>query len=360
MSRSEDRAMWVRVAVVSALAGLAVRPLTADEQHQANMKGGLIVERATQTFAIALEREPALVRIDPAGWVLAEWKSELGVDVHAAALRGDPSPICRIRAARALAKESHRAAREALASALAGDPSWAVSVETAAALGESRSPSARSALLDTIAHPHPKVRRAVAEALGTFRDPEVAGALLGMLDDVSYFVIAATYHALGRTRDPRAFDALVAGTSRPSWNDTIACGALRGLGALADARASDVLLAASAPERSEFMRRVAVVALAELANAVDGIRSTRSNSCWAIAVTSSASPRTPPQRNSAIPGCSRCSTRSRTRRTTAGCGATRPRRQRTFARERRSPPRSRSCAKTSTVCGRRSKRCANR
>jgi len=233
----------------------------------------LHVERVTQTFAVALEREPALVRLDPAGWVLAEWKSELGVDVHAAALRGDPSPICRIRAAKALAKESHRAAREALASALAGDPSWAVSVETAAALGESRSPSARSALLDNVAHAHPKVRRAVAEALGAFRDPDVAGALLGMRDDASYFVIAAAYHALGRTRDPRAFDALVAGTNRPSWNDTIACGALRGLGALADTRASDVLLAATAPKRGEFMRRVAVGALAELANAVEGVRS---------------------------------------------------------------------------------------
>jgi aminopeptidase N len=233
----------------------------------------LHVERPTQMFAIVLEREPALVRIDPAGWVLAEWTSELGVDVHAAALRGDPSPICRIRAAKALAKESHRAAREALAGALSADPFWAVSVETAAALGESRSPSARSALLENIAHAHPKVRRAVAEALGAFRDPEVAGALLGMLDDASYFVIAAAYHALGRTRDPRAFDALVAGTKRPSWNDTIACGALRGLGELADARAGDVLLWGCAPERSEFMRRVAIVALAELANAVDGIRS---------------------------------------------------------------------------------------
>lgn len=232
----------------------------------------LAVERVAQTFALKLEREPSLVRVDPSGWILGEWTSSLGADMHAAALRGDPSPIARIRAAKALAKDANELGRTALADALASDPAWGVAVEVAAALGESRTPSARAALLANLQHPHPKVRRAVAEALGAFRDPEVTGALLDVLEDRSYFVIAAAYQALGWTRDPRAFDALVAGAARSSWNETIAAGALRGLGALADVRACDVLLGACSATRPEPLRRVAIVALAELAASVDAVR----------------------------------------------------------------------------------------
>jgi aminopeptidase N len=232
----------------------------------------LRVERAPQMFAVPLEREPALVRVDPGAWVLAAWTSALGTDMHAAVLRGDPSPTARIRAACALAKDDRRIAREALAAALAHDPFFGVGVEIAAALGDSHAPSARSALLANTSHPHPKVRRAVAKALGAWRDAEVAGALLGLRDDASYFVIGDALHALGKTRDARAFDALVAATSVPSWNDTIASGALRGLGALADARAVPVLEAALDPARPYALRRAAVTALAELGTLAEPAR----------------------------------------------------------------------------------------
>jgi aminopeptidase N len=232
----------------------------------------LHVERAPQTFAVPLEREPALVRVDPAAWILSSWTSSLGTDVHAAILRGDPSPVARIRAAKALAKEGARVAREALAHALAHDPFWGVGVEVASALGASRAPSARETLLAHIAHPHPKVRRAIADALGRWRDEGAASALLAMRDDVSYFVIAAALHALGKTRDPRAFDALVAGMATPSWNETIAAGAARGLGDLADVRALPVLLDALKPERHEALRRAAIGALGKLGTLVDSVR----------------------------------------------------------------------------------------
>jgi aminopeptidase N len=232
----------------------------------------LHVERAPQTFAVPLEREPALVRVDPAAWVLSSWTSSLGTDVHAAILRSDPSPIARIRAAKALAKDPNRIAREALAHALEHDPFWGAGVEVAAALGASQAPFAREALLANARHRHPKVRRAIATALGNFRDAAVADALLGLRDDPSYFVVAAALNALGKTRDPRAFDALVAGTTTPSWNETIASGALRGLGALADARAIPVLRGALAPNRYEAVRRAALAALAQLGTLVDTTR----------------------------------------------------------------------------------------
>jgi aminopeptidase N len=232
----------------------------------------MAVSLAVHTFAIPLATQPALVRVDPSGWILADWTSSLGADLHAAALRGDPSPILRVRAAQALAKDNARVGREALAAALAHDPFWAVSVEAAAALGETRAPSARAALIANVAHPHPKVRRAVAEALGSFREADAADALLGLLEDASYRVIAQAYHSLGKTRDPRAFAALAVGVERASWNETIAVGALRGLGALADERARDLLTAACAAGRPEAMRRAAIVAFAELALSVDAVR----------------------------------------------------------------------------------------
>ena len=230
------------------------------------------VDRASQTFAFVLDSEPALVRIDPSGWILGAWTSLLGTDMHAAILRSDPSPIARIRAAKALAKEPNRVAREALAAALAGDPFWGVGVELANALGDTRAPSALDALLANVGHAHPKVRRAVAHALGAFRDKRAAAALIAMRDDASYFVAGSALHALGRTRDASAFDALAAGIATPSWNETIAAGAARGLGALSDERALPLLEQAVQTDRPEPLRRAAVGALAELGTLVAATR----------------------------------------------------------------------------------------
>jgi aminopeptidase N len=233
----------------------------------------LTVDSATRTFAVPLEREPALVRVDPAGWILASWTSSLGVDMHAAVLRSDPAPLARIRAAKALAKDGSKVAREALAHALAHDPFHGVAHEVASALGDSHAPAARAALLANTGHPHPKVRRAVAEALGNWRDEQVADALLALRDDASYFVVAAALQSLGKTRDPRAFDALVAGAKTASWLDTIGAGALRGLGHLADERALPVLLDALDPASSaEPLRRAAVGAVAQLGTLVHAVR----------------------------------------------------------------------------------------
>jgi aminopeptidase N len=232
----------------------------------------LTVDAKSRTFAVPLEREPALVRVDPSAWILSSWTSSLGTDLHVASLRGDPSPLARIRAAKALAKDGNRVAREALAHALAHDPFWGIGVEVAVALGKSRAPSARAALLRNVGHAHPKVRRAVADALGNWRDEEVATALLNLRDDPSYFVVGSVLHALGKTRDSRAFDALVGGLATPSWSETIGAGAARGLGALADERALPVLEGALRADRPEPLRRAAVAAIAQLCTLVDATR----------------------------------------------------------------------------------------
>ncbi len=232
----------------------------------------LRIERQHESFAIPLPAEPRLVRIDPGAYILCSMTYAFETDMNAAILAGEPSPVARIRAAKALGKDGSRTARAALERALAGDPFWAVAAEVAEVLGAARQPAARAALLANVTHPHPKVRRAVAEALGNYRDAEVAGALLALRADASYFVVAAAYEALGKTRDPRAFDALGDGIAGESWNGTIEAGAARGLAELADERALGPLLDALRPERAEGLRRAAVRAVARLGALVDGVR----------------------------------------------------------------------------------------
>ena len=223
------------------------------------------VERAHETITVPLDFEPTLVRFDPGAWLLADITYKLGATLAAAALRGDPDPVARIRAARELAKDGSQTARDALRAAFEHDPFWGVLDEAAHALGASRAPWARDVLLAALGHEHPKVRRAVAAALGNFRDAEVASALLTVgRDDVSYLVCAAALESLGKTRDPRAFDVLVGAIADRTWNGTVEAGAARGLAELADARAIDVLLEAVRLGRDEGLRRAVAGALARL------------------------------------------------------------------------------------------------
>jgi aminopeptidase N len=232
----------------------------------------LRVKRKYESFAIPLDAEPKLVRIDPGAYVLGAFTYAFDADVNAAILTAEPSVVARVRAAKALGKDGARAARETLAGALATDPFWGVAAEVAIVLGELRSSAGRDALLANRSHPHPKVRRAIAEALGNYHDADVAAALLGMSGDESYFVVAAALEALGKTRDPRAFDALCAALGGASWNETIEAGAARGLAELADERAFPVLHEALGMHRGEGLRRAAATAVARLGVLVDAVR----------------------------------------------------------------------------------------
>jgi aminopeptidase N len=71
---------------------------------------------------------------------------------------------------------------------------------------------------------------------------------------------------------PRAFDALAAALRTPSWNETIAAGAARGLGNLADARAMPLLRDALFSERHDALRRAAATAIGELGSTVYAVR----------------------------------------------------------------------------------------
>ncbi len=232
----------------------------------------LHVARATESFSVRAAAKPELIRIDPGAYVLCEMTFALDVDDLRSILARDPAPVARIRAAKALGKSPSATARNALVAALETEPFWGVAAEVARVLGDAHAPYARTALLAARAHRHPKVRRAVAEALGSVRETSTADALIAMCDDVSYFVAAAAAESLGKTRDPRAFERLVALLQQPSWNETIAAGAARGLAALADERAFVPLLAAFGAETPEPLRRAVIRAIAQHAKLVDASR----------------------------------------------------------------------------------------
>ncbi|HTX03430.1 MAG TPA: M1 family aminopeptidase, partial [Candidatus Acidoferrales bacterium] len=230
----------------------------------------LEITRAQESFAIPVSEEPSLVRIDPGAYVLGKFEYKLGTDMLVRILRTEPDIVARIRAAQALAKDGGRNARETLVEALENEPFWGVSIAIARALAQTHAPWAKDALLRGRKHPHPKARRGICEALGAFpRDPNVASALIEMLDDASYFVVADALDSLGKTRDPRAREILTRHLDTPSWRDTIAAGAARGLGALGDAAAVQPLIAATRDDRSDELRRAALGALARLYHRLD-------------------------------------------------------------------------------------------
>jgi aminopeptidase N len=228
------------------------------------------VDRAETTVTIPLDVEPALVRVDPGAYVLGDVSFALGTDMHVAILRAEPDVVARSRAARALGKDASRRAFDALETALRDDPFWGVGVQVAKALASTHAPRARDILIAARTHAHPKMRRAIASALGTFASTDATLAALTQLSsDESYFVIAEALASIGRSRAPGAFELLRAQLETPSWQDTIAGGALRGLAELGDERAVSLVVACAANDRPAWLREAALAVIPRLYATLD-------------------------------------------------------------------------------------------
>ena len=224
-----------------------------------------------RTITIPCDREPAFVRIDPGAFVLCDATYALGVDVHIAILASEPDVVARIGAARALARDGSHRAFDALSRAIERDPFWGVAAEIATALASTSAPRARTILIAAAAHAHPKVRRAVAAALGAFPSTsEAAQALTQLASDASYFVVAEAYASIGRSRAPDAFATLEAALAVPSWQETIAAGALRGLAELGDERTVALVLNALAIDRPPLLREAALAVIPRLDASLEG------------------------------------------------------------------------------------------
>ena len=217
------------------------------------------LQGASHTIVFPAATAPAWVAVDPRGEVLVE----LEVD------RAQPALI-----ADAAAPAHARAAACATAAKLHADPALVAAVvaaaqhgpelvreEAIAALGTWRQAEPLLALF--VSEPAPRLQRLVATALGTFRSHPLAARIADQL--VLWADAAASGCTAGELLAARgaleisgATPLLRARRTRPSWNQRLAVGAVRGLGAcgepaaldevlvlLADAQTSDVVLAAA-------------------------------------------------------------------------------------------------------------------
>lgn len=112
-----------------------------------------------------------------------------------------------------------------------------------------------------------RVRIGAARAAGTLKtkDATVIATLKGMAANPDPMAAAAALQSLGRLKAPGAYDMLVKALGAQSFRETIASGALAGLGELGDMRAFPIVKARTAYGTPEGERNAAVLALAQLA-----------------------------------------------------------------------------------------------
>jgi aminopeptidase N len=112
-----------------------------------------------------------------------------------------------------------------------------------------------------------RVRISAVKAAGTLagQPDAVISPLMAMTSDPDPNVVAAAYASLGALKPPGIYEQLVAGLERPSYNQAIAIGALRGLAAYGDVQALPFVRQRTAYGTQEQERNAAIVVLAQLA-----------------------------------------------------------------------------------------------
>jgi aminopeptidase N len=235
-------------------------------EHGEPRREVLRVERASETFALREGSRPRFLVVDPRHLVVGEVTAEVPASMLRHQLREAPTARGRWLALAGLARREDPATLRALGAVLADEKAyWGLRAEVAQTLGSIRTGECLPPLLAALATPHPKVRRAVAAALGRFKKHEAAQALRAVaLKDPSYAVEAEAARALGATRQSLAFDTLVEVLDRPSWSDMIRAGAIDGLAALRDDRATPHVVARTRYGVPTRARRAAIRALPKL------------------------------------------------------------------------------------------------
>ncbi|AKF79446.1 peptidase M1 [Myxococcus fulvus 124B02] len=229
----------------------------------------LDVTDAEHFFHLPCSTTPSQVRVDPRRDVLGTLEVDKAVGLWLEELRAAPEARARTEAAHALGRDGGHRAVETLGTALADARLfWGTRAACAKALGRIRTPEARARLLASLRAEHPRVRRAVVAALGEFRrDAEVIALLRSLLQsgDISYFVEAEAARSYGKLRAADALTVLETTSTRPSFQDAIAVGAMDGLAESQDPAAFPLVEARTAYGQPAFLRRAATQAVARLA-----------------------------------------------------------------------------------------------
>ncbi|WP_255203260.1 M1 family aminopeptidase, partial [Myxococcus sp. AM011] len=227
------------------------------------------VTDAEHFFHLPCAAAPTQVRVDPRRDVLGTLDVDKSVGLWLEELRAAPESRARTEAAHALGRDGGFRAVEALGKALTDSRLfWGTRAASARALGRIRTPEARARLLLALRAEHPRVRRAVVAALGEFRrDAEVIALLRALLQsgDTSYFVEAEAARSYGKLRAADALTVLETASTRASFQDVIAVGAMDGLAESQDPAAFTLVEARTAYGQPAFLRRAATQAVAKLA-----------------------------------------------------------------------------------------------
>jgi len=232
------------------------------------------VSKQAETLVFSCHAAPTWVCLDPQGHLPAEWDE--GDDAQALLARANDAAIsaqARARAIEAVGKLHPQATIVTALSALAADATIAelVRQQAIAGMANVRGDLALQALVQlwpTIREP--RLRRHVAKALGSFRrhsgTVELAATLLTWGDaDASRLVAGECYAARGALEHPGAAPALRSRLSKPSWNQRLKAGCVRGLGDSGEAAAiDDVLPLLSEVTEHDGVRQAACAAAAAL------------------------------------------------------------------------------------------------
>jgi aminopeptidase N len=233
-----------------------------DAAGEVTRRSVTVTERQ-QTFALSTPVRPAFVVVDPDGRIVGELRPKAPNDMLREQLAKAPTARGRWLAAQAMGRSDDVPTIEALRRTLLDEGAfWGTRAECAASLGKIRATECFDALKEASRTLHPKVRRAVVDALGGFKTEAALEALRPLaLRDPSYLVEAEAARSLGRTRHAAAFDVLVEVLGRPSWFEVVRAGAIDGLTALRDDRATAYLLERTRYGHPPRARRAAVLGL---------------------------------------------------------------------------------------------------
>ncbi len=212
----------------------------SDGQYRAQVER-VWVEAREQSFTFSFPQRPAWVRFDAGEQVLKRLEFVRSQEELALQLQYD-DVSGRLEAAEELARLG-AVAVGTLRAARLRDPVAGVREGIVEALASVRCDDARDALLAALDDASSEVRTRAAEALGEYPGDKIGERLKQvLLLDESYYARGAAAKSLGRSKAAGAFEALVAALRWPSYREILRSGAVAGLLALGDPRATAEIL----------------------------------------------------------------------------------------------------------------------
>ncbi|RMH72629.1 MAG: DUF3458 domain-containing protein [Cyanobacteria bacterium J007] len=249
-----------------------------EKGKQAELKTFTVrVHEREHTFYFPLEEKPNFISFDAGNSHLKTVTLEYAIGELKAQLTGDPDPVSRIEAAKALAKKGSLEAVKALSDALKNESFWGVRVEVAKQLGTVKLDQAFDGLVKGLKDKDARVRRAVVEALGSIKTHASYKAIKPLVKkgDESYLVEASAAKAVGaiaasqleeKPKESKVIELLkTVLEQRAGWNEVVRSGAISGLSQMKTSEAAlNLILEYTASGTPQPLRLAAIRALGSI------------------------------------------------------------------------------------------------